>query len=601
MKATQKLGLDITGISKLENLNWLNLISNIKLNGYEEIFDLKKLKSLYLSNDGIEEIKGIKNLEQLETLSLASNNIVDISELKNLENITSLKLNNNKIEDISKLNIDQYTKEFTLENQNIAKTIITENLNYEYPNIIKNAKLANSPIYSSDGLEFNKCSENLKGTGITLKANKMGQVRVKSGLAKGTVLSITPIMKVITDIKVTKTPTRINYIEGQNFDSSGMEITATYNDGTTKVVTGYTITDGEKLTRGKTKVTINYTESGVTKTTTQAIKVTAISLSSIAVKTKPTKTSYYVGDTLDLKGLVLEGTNNNGSKFDITSGYTANVEKLNTAGKQTITVTYNGKTTTFEVTVTAISLSSIAVKTKPTKLSYYAGDTLDLKGLVLEGTNNNGSKFDITSGYTANVEKLNTAGKQTITVTYNGKTTTFEVTVMAIELSSIEITNGPTKAKYVEGENFDNTGMKITAKYNNGSTKEVTNYSVTDGNNLTADKTSVTISYTENNVTKTTTQTIEVEKKEEPEEIMMGDISGNKQIDPNDYIAILRHIAAKADATKQKWTLSEEKKKIADVTGDGKIDLNDVIKLKRYIAAQNDKNVAKVHPTWLNL
>ena len=523
MKATQKLGLDITGISKLENLNWLNLISNIKLNGYEEIFDLKKLKSLYLSNDGIEEIKGIKNLEQLETLSLASNNIVDISELKNLENITSLKLNNNKIEDISKLNIDQYTKEFTLENQNIAKTIITENLNYEYPNIIKNAKLANSPIYSSDGLEFNKCSENLKGTGITLKANKMGQVRVKSGLAKGTVLSITPIMKVITDIKVTKTPTRINYIEGQNFDSSGMEITATYNDGTTKVVTGYTITDGEKLTRGKTKVTINYTESGVTKTTTQAIKVTAISLSSIAVKTKPTKTSYYVGDTLDLKGL------------------------------------------------------------------------------VLEGTNNNGSKFDITSGYTANVEKLNTAGKQTITVTYNGKTTTFEVTVMAIELSSIEITNGPTKAKYVEGENFDNTGMKITAKYNNGSTKEVTNYSVTDGNNLTADKTSVTISYTENNVTKTTTQTIEVEKKEEPEEIMMGDISGNKQIDPNDYIAILRHIAAKADATKQKWTLSEEKKKIADVTGDGKIDLNDVIKLKRYIAAQNDKNVAKVHPTWLNL
>ena len=52
--------------------------------------------------------------------------------------------------------------------------------------------------------------------------------------------------------------------------------------------------------------------------------------------------------------------------------------------------------------------------------------------------------------------------------------------------------------------------MKVTATYNNGSTKEVTNYTITDGNNLISDKTSVTISYTEDDVIKTTIQPITV-------------------------------------------------------------------------------------------
>ena len=47
--------------------------------------------------------------------------------------------------------------------------------------------------------------------------------------------------------------------------------------------------------------------------------------------------------------------------------------------------------------------------------------------------------------------------------------------------------------------------------------------------------------------------------------------------------------------------LSKEKQEIADVTKDGIVDINDVMKLKRYIAAHNDENVAKIHPSWLNL
>ena len=54
-----------------------------------------------------------------------------------------------------------------------------------------------------------------------------------------------------------------------------MKVTATYNNGTTKEVTNYTITDGNNLTIGKTSVTVSYTEDGITKTTTVQITVTA--------------------------------------------------------------------------------------------------------------------------------------------------------------------------------------------------------------------------------------------------------------------------------------------------------------------------------------
>jgi len=77
-------------------------------------------------------------------------------------------------------------------------------------------------------------------------------------------------------------------------------------------------------------------------------------------------------------------------------------------------------------------------------------------------------------------------------------------------LKGISVTTAPNKTIYTAGDNFDSTGMVVTAEYNNGDTAEVTSYTVTDGNNLTEGKTSVTISYTENGETKTCTQDITV-------------------------------------------------------------------------------------------
>lgn len=77
-------------------------------------------------------------------------------------------------------------------------------------------------------------------------------------------------------------------------------------------------------------------------------------------------------------------------------------------------------------------------------------------------------------------------------------------------LSSIEITKAPTKTTYYAGEKFDKTGMKVIAKYSDGTSKEVTNYTYAPNGALKTSDAKVTVSYTENGVTKTAVQKITV-------------------------------------------------------------------------------------------
>lgn len=85
---------------------------------------------------------------------------------------------------------------------------------------------------------------------------------------------------------------------------------------------------------------------------------------------------------------------------------------------------------------------------------------------------------------------------------------TFTLNLADNPLSSIQVTKGPNKTEYTVGENFDPSGMVVTAHYADGSSAAITNYSIAGGSNLSKDTTSVTVSYTENGVTKTTSVNI---------------------------------------------------------------------------------------------
>lgn len=99
-----------------------------------------------------------------------------------------------------------------------------------------------------------------------------------------------------------------------------------------------------------------------------------------------------------------------------------------------------------------------------------------------------------------------------------GVETTLEVpvTVKDVALESIAVTREPNKRGYKAGETFDPTGMVVTATYDDKTTKDVTDLvkitsgtvSPEDGQDSSTRQ--VTISYTEGENTKTTTQEITV-------------------------------------------------------------------------------------------
>lgn len=285
---------------------------------------------------------------------------------------------------------------------------------------------------------------------------------------------------------------KYNVIGGSASNSVSYNVNSTYklNNPTRSGYTflGWTGSNGN--TPSKT-VTIS-------KGTTGNLSYTAKwspNLTNVFIKQMPNKTVYKVGDNLDLTGLVV-GAKYGDNNIKEVSDYSVSVLTLNTAGTQTITVTYGGLSTTFNVTVNKVSVSKISVSAKPKKLIYYVNDDVDTTGLSLKVTYSDGSTETIYKGFTVNPSKLSKLGTQNITVKYGGKTTTYSVTVNNISLSKLEIKSKPQKVNYFKDEYLDTTGLVLLATYSNGTTKEITSgYDVSINKLEKVGNQSVTVKY----------------------------------------------------------------------------------------------------------
>ena len=239
---------------------------------------------------------------------------------------------------------------------------------------------------------------------------------------------------ITSSVAVTHAPTKTTYNVGETFDPTGLVVTATYADGTTEDVTDGCTFSPTVMAASTTAVTIKYQRAGVTVTTTQA--VTVLEMSSISVKTAPNKTAYYIGESFDATGMVIEATMSNGTKKTVT-GWTYTPTGALGLANTTITITYAeggvSKTCTQAITVSNY-LSSIAVTHAPTKTSYFTGETFNSAGMVVTATMADGSKKTVT-GYTCSPTTM-AANTTAVTVSYSEggvtKTTTTPVTVTSI-------------------------------------------------------------------------------------------------------------------------------------------------------------------------
>ena len=151
-------------------------------------------------------------------------------------------------------------------------------------------------------------------------------------------------------------------------------------------------------------------------------------------------------------------------------------------GEQTLTVTYMGLTTTFNVTIVEPTgerqLVEIWISSTPDKLTYEVGDTaLDVTGGVLS-LRYNDSSVD-TTPLTLDMVDMSTfdtsaPGKRQIGVSYGGFSTSFEIAVVGDEVvDSISLTKLPDKLTYVEGkEDLDVTGGVVQVFYYGEETPE---------------------------------------------------------------------------------------------------------------------------------
>lgn len=235
----------------------------------------------------------------------------------------------------------------------------------------------------------------------------------------------------------------------------------------------------------------------------------------LSINELPLKTNYYLFEKLDLFGLSLLVYTEDGESILIDDGFTVSQPDMNTTGIKEVTVSFNGISCSFEIEVLDFTVTRLEISNPITKNEYFVGEYLDTEGLEIMAENENGIKVKIpTSFVDFSVEQFSSPGKKLIKVYYGGKYTTFFVTVKEKDITAIEITTLPNKTTYTVGDDFDATGMELTASYNDSSTKVITSGYTISCNMEAAGTEIVTVSYTENGITVTTDFTITVNEKQ---------------------------------------------------------------------------------------
>lgn len=169
----------------------------------------------------------------------------------------------------------------------------------------------------------------------------------------------TIVAKAVVSIAVTTEPTQTTYVVGQELNTAGMEVTATYNDETTADVTNDCTVSPEVLdTAGTQTITVTHTDSG--KTATFDVTVTAKELTGITVEGTLQKEQYQAFDHFNPTGLTVKAHYNNGTEEAVT-GYTVGYQSGGClhAGDTTVTISYGGKSA--QVTIPEVSKISLDI------------------------------------------------------------------------------------------------------------------------------------------------------------------------------------------------------------------------------------------------
>ncbi len=281
-------------------------------------------------------------------------------------------------------------------------------------------------------------------------------------------------------LSVKEMPVQTEYCPNEDFDPTGLTLTATYPDGSSEEIsTGYEVSGFDSSKAGECTVKAQYANC---ETAFQVIVLSSHSydndtdnvcnvceyertVTSVVIKTVPNKVTYCLGETINTEGLVLFATYNDGTTFEQSSDYEINGFNSNIAGKCTVRVKYRGCTTTFGVSIRAThsydndtddncnvceharTIISVEIKEMPNKIQYYINEEFDDSGLVLKVNYDDGTSKEETDGFEISGFNSTKPGVCTIIIYKNGFTTGFDVRILANKLDAVNRIYGSTRYK----------------------------------------------------------------------------------------------------------------------------------------------------------
>ena len=237
-------------------------------------------------------------------------------------------------------------------------------------------------------------------------------------------LTFSSIPPVITEIVVNEWQKKI--LKGESYTKSLVtKVTVLYNNGTSEIVSDFTIGELDTAEIGDKILTVNY--GGLSKGVTVTVReVASLTIEGIA-------SSIYYGETLDESNLKVKATYTDNESEYIT-GFEKTGINNTTVAAQNFTVTYRGVSKS--ATVTVIGVDTMSVITS---------DTVKDKLLLMESFNKSDIKVSVkyTNGATATVDyskltitgdevNANQSGTYNVSIAYLDKTITYSVRVYGI-------------------------------------------------------------------------------------------------------------------------------------------------------------------------
>lgn len=353
-------------------------------------------------------------------------------------------------------------------------------------------------------------------------------------------------------IEIVTFPNKIEYKQDDKLKTDGLALEIVYTDGTRVPAPSFKVVDGDTAELGNRTVTVQYS----TMTTKFDVLVSEKALTSITVSKKPKKLTYLEGAALVTDGLAVTANYDNGTTSAVKE-YSVSGYDPNKVGKQKVTVSYNGFSTTFEVNVKAKSLTAFTFSSYPDKLEYFCGESFSSAGMVLKLTYDNGTVEYANKGFKISGYDKNRAGTQKVKVTYGGISQNIQVVVILNYLKSDKYT--PKNGKLTVTEEQLTVSKLVSEFYSNDRVEVIKDGKVLPGDSTVGTGMTIRIKYN-------------TEVQDKATIVVAGDLTGDGKCSVSDFVALSDYFVERAE-------LSAAALAASDINRDGKVDLADYVEL----------------------